>query len=108
MIYKLGCFKCGEENNHDIKEDTNNATCPSCKAESSAFALIVDTGNHLPAKNKILKEALEFYASPNNYDHVCMRADGEDDGAFFIIEDMGGKKAREALKKIEELNKESE
>jgi len=52
----------------------------------------------LKEQNKLLIEALGFYANEQNWNSNKYR-----DGALMFFEELGGEKAREALNKIKEM-----
>lgn len=62
----------------------------------------LETIIRLNKENEILKKCAEFYADENNWDVVCMRADGEDNGAPVFC-DPEYYRARMILKEIEDL-----
>lgn len=113
MNYKIGCFRCGEMSTYDIQESTNYIKCPYCGKETMAFSLLIDQMVNLESQIKLLKESLEFYAKKSNWGTVTkddvlefhaedyqgtFELDGEPSNCF-----KGGKRAREALKQIEEM-----
>jgi hypothetical protein len=62
--------------------------------------------NRLQAENKKLREALEFYADNYNWNFSCTIWDGDWQRLNSIHSEnflVGGKRAREALKEVEEL-----
>ena len=58
------------------------------------FATVENSRNKLEAENKILREAVEFYADKGNWDYR---------DCWMDVDSCGGKRARTALEKIKEF-----
>jgi hypothetical protein len=125
MIYKFGCFKCGEESDQEISTNASHVVCPFCKTHNSTVALLVDDIENLKGKIKdeylkntrlsnrfydmeeqikLLKEALLKISNYGEGTHRDRHMSSYDCMEELQVEfQERADCAREALKKLEEM-----